>query len=626
MSRLWAVSTRPGVIRLVAVVVFALMAVCARPPEEGAAWRTAFVLLSFAGFGVLAVAWRSNVLSSKEVVLTAVLFRLVVFPLPPVLSDDGYRYVWDGVVQVQAGQNPYRFTPADDALAGMHDEVLFGALNSPDYHSVYPPLSQAIFALGGLAYPLGWMASWYLIKLVLVMAEVGGLVLLCRMVSPRALLLYAWNPLVVIECAGQAHTEALAAPLLILTLWAARQGRGALGGGALAAAGWVKLSPFLLLPFLVRRYGLRAGIVAGGIGLVFALPYAAPYVVEHVRGSLDLYVRSFEFNAGIYYALKGVLWAGTGTDWSKQLGPALQIGFLIATCGVYLLDLRQKMTLATAFSVVLGLFLVFTTTVHPWYLVLLLAVLPLLPERMPWRLYHAAWMWLSAFSMATYWAYVGPSWGATAAVSVGWTGAVGLLAATGVGVALPGILRRRARRKWAWISGHLGDGFLLRDVLDLGAGDGYVGERIAAETDASVVLADVVDFNNTSLPFHRYDGTTLPFDEGGFDLTVLSYVLHHASSPEAVLQEARRVTRGRVAVLESVAVHPLQRRLFVWVDRAANLLRSGGKMGGQDRRLDVRTDAHWRRTFRETGLRVVTTDGRGLCIHRERLYLLEPLL
>ena len=74
----------------------------------------------------------------------ALVLRLAVFWLPPILSDDAYRYVWDGLVQAE-GYNPYLHTPDSPELEALHDEPVYAELNSPDRYTVYPPVSQTRF-------------------------------------------------------------------------------------------------------------------------------------------------------------------------------------------------------------------------------------------------------------------------------------------------------------------------------------------------------------------------------------------------------------------------------------------------------------------------------------------------
>src|SRR5215471_774112 len=81
------------------------------------------------------------------VIVFAALFRLSIIFAPPYLSDDIYRYVWDGRVQ-SAGINPYRYVPADPALIQLRDDEIYRRMNRPDYaHTIYPPLTEAIFFL-----------------------------------------------------------------------------------------------------------------------------------------------------------------------------------------------------------------------------------------------------------------------------------------------------------------------------------------------------------------------------------------------------------------------------------------------------------------------------------------------
>jgi hypothetical protein len=58
------------------------------------------------------------------VIIFAVLFRVGLLFSAPYLSDDIYRYVWDGKVQA-AGVNPYRYIPADPALSHLRDANIF---------------------------------------------------------------------------------------------------------------------------------------------------------------------------------------------------------------------------------------------------------------------------------------------------------------------------------------------------------------------------------------------------------------------------------------------------------------------------------------------------------------------
>ncbi len=606
----------------------------------GAAWRYGLVASAVAAGTCVVLLWRAealwrrhvpsagHVLSVRHVLVGAVLFRLLFVALPPLLSDDAYRYVWDGLVQ-REGVSPYRYRPSDAALAPLQDEPVYDALNSKDYYSVYPSASQLVFALAvtlgyeAFGYEGGWRGSYYLIKLCFVLAEGGGLWLLSRITSARALMLYAWHPLVLVEVAAQPHTEALLVLFLMLAAWAVRRRRAALASVALAAAAHVKLYPLVLMPFLWRRFGWR-GVWPGALALFgLAAPYADAFVLAHMRESLDLYVRLFEFNAGPYYLAKEALHVLTGADWSKTLGPLLRAAFVGVLPVLYVLDARRRWPISRAFLVTLGAFFLCATTVHPWYL---LAVLPLAALRPPaWH-----WQWLGLSSLGTYLFYVGgPYW---PFVWIGWGGWLLLALFSHRDRWLQLLLRRRARRKAQRLASHVPhvphvpEGRPLR-VLDLGAGEGYVGAALAEHVEApvEVTLADVVDLNRTALPHVLYDGRRLPFADDAFDAAVLYFVLHHAERPEHVLREALRVAGGHVLIVESVYTGRWQHCLLRAADRLANRLRGGRAMRAQEAHVRFRTAGAWRNAIERAGGHVASEKHFGSRLHPQVLFVVENI-
>lgn len=353
----------------------------------------------------------------RAVLWGAVVLRLLFLPLLPELTDDPFRYLWDGWLQVE-GMNPYRYVPEDEPLESFRESVLFREMNSQSYYSIYPPLSQLTFLLGGLGQLVDWRLGYYLLKLLYTVAEFGGVALLARMTTARNVLLYAWNPVVLLETAGQGHTEALLVPLLLGLVWAVRRGRAATASMAVAGAGLVKLYPFVLGPFLLRRFGWRAVWPGVLVVTLCSLPYAAPYVLPHMKASVDLFSELFEFNAGPYYLVKYVFWVGTGADWSKVIGPAFRGVFFATLPVLYVVDACRDWSLRRAILWTIGLLFVLSTTVHPWYLVPLLG-LSVLDESPSWH-----WLWLATASVGTYLFYVGGTYWLW--IILGWGGAGGI--------------------------------------------------------------------------------------------------------------------------------------------------------------------------------------------------------
>jgi len=202
----------------------------------------------------------------------AVLFRLSILFAPPYLSDDIYRYVWDGRVQA-AGVNPYRYIPAAPELAQLRDETIYPKINRRDWaKTIYPPVAQVVFFLTTrISESVTWMKATMLgFELVTIWAIAQLLTLLGR---PRQLLLlYAWHPLVVWEFAGSGHVDAVAIALIALA-FLAWQKKSDLGAGlTLACATLVKLFPIVLVPAMLKRGRWK-------IAPVFAVTIITGYVV-----------------------------------------------------------------------------------------------------------------------------------------------------------------------------------------------------------------------------------------------------------------------------------------------------------------------------------------------------------
>ena len=584
------------------------VAVCARPPAAGAGWRAAFVAFALAGAVWAWWALRSWRPSPLAVIAIASGLRAVVFPLDPSLSDDGYRYLWDGRLQAGEGVSPYRFRPSDPALDSFHDEAAYRRMNSPDYFSVYPPLSQAVFAASGAVYGAGWRASWWVLKGIVVAVELAGVLFLIRVVGAPAAALYAWHPLAVVEGAGQGHTEALLVGALGLLLWATAR-RPALAGVAVALAGWIKLWPFALGAIVARWGGARALVAGGAVAALLVVPYASAEAVSHVAESLRLYAGTFDFYSAPYRALKSSLYHRVDDPGglASTVLTAAWAGWLLALVATN--DGSRARGRWAVAALVTG-FVLASPTLHPWHLLPALFVLPLLQAK-------KSILWLTTASLATYLTY---AWPPThdLALWAGWGGAALLWASPQAG--LRPLLRRRAWGKWAKLRGHVPPLRPGARVLDLGAGEGTVSAVAAESLGVAVTGVDVVAYGDASRPLDLYDGRTLPYADGRFDATLVVFVLHHSEDPAAVLREAVRVTGGAVVVLETVWTARWQKPWLERLDRLVNRLRSGAAIDEEP--LDIRSDAEWRRVFTREGIAVRASETfPGL--HPQALYVLE---
>jgi len=316
----------------------------------------------------------------------ALLFRLTLLISAPSLSDDVYRYVWDGRVQL-AGINPYLYAPDAPEVAHLRDG-LYSGINHKDISTIYPPLAQGFFLLVCALHPGLWM-----MKGALVLVELGLILLLLRILrqrgqDPRRVLLYAWNPLPLIEVAGSGHLDVLAVSLLLLALYWLEAGRRLPAVWAAAGAILAKLLPVLALPLFWR--GLRGQRrllwwLPLLVGLGF-LPYAGAGM--QLFAGLEAYLRHWRFNDAFFSLAYQALGQGEpALHQAKLLGAGL-LGL------VALWAWRRAADLYRGAFAVLGAYLLLTPTLHPWYLVWVLPFLALFPS--------PAWLYLSGAVFLAY--------------------------------------------------------------------------------------------------------------------------------------------------------------------------------------------------------------------------------
>ena len=421
MSRAQAVAVLAG------MAATLLLVATARVPEAGAGWRAAFVAVYLAAAAASAwYVWRTP-LGAPAVLLGALAFRLCALPMLPTLSDDGYRYLWDGRLTAEAGVSPYRYRPSDPALSTWHDRPEYRRMNSRDYYSVYPPVGQLAFAAAVWAAPGdGWKSAWWTWKALVVAAELAAVVLLLRVVRPEAVAVYAWSPLAVVEVAGQGHTEALVLLGVAVALAASRRREGGrrwpLASLGLTVAGAVKLYPLALLPLAWRRDGWAGVALSGGVLAATSALFASPDAVAHVGESLGLFFGTFDQYAAPYRTAKALLYPALGAEAGRWASRLLSACFAAGAALAWLADDGSAERLRWTVAAVAVGFLVTATTLHPWYWLPALFLSPLLRSKKPV-------VWLSLLSSASYLGYTTPALDIPVLV-VGWGGALALAWAT----------------------------------------------------------------------------------------------------------------------------------------------------------------------------------------------------
>ncbi|MBF9254181.1 DUF2029 domain-containing protein [Pontibacter sp. 172403-2] len=341
----------------------------------------------------------------------AILFRLLLLFAVPALSDDYFRFVWDGRL-LAAGSNPYLYLPSQllephiMQISGITQE-LYQHLNSQDYYSVYPPVAQAVGWLAIKLFPGNLVGNVVIIRLVLLLADAGNILLLRLLLRKMALpekhvLLYALNPLVIIELIGNLHFEALMIFFLLLALLQLFYLRLLPAGLAFGLAVGVKLLPLLFLPLVLRRLGLQRFMIFGTIMLATVVavfyPLVSTEVLRHILKSVNLYFQKFEFNASLYYVLRWLGFRLAGFNLIMVIGPllsAVTLGAVLSMAAVKRLGSTRRLMGYMAAALAVYLFL--ATTVHPWYITTLLALTVVSHFR-----FAVVWSGLAILSYAAY--------------------------------------------------------------------------------------------------------------------------------------------------------------------------------------------------------------------------------
>lgn len=317
--------------------------------------------------------------------LAIVLRFSLLFALPN-LSDDFYRFIWDGRMIIN-GINPFAQLPSFYAgngfiPPGSYDAFLYTHLNSPGYFTIYPPVCQLVFTLGAFITPGSTLGSVTVMRLIILAAELGSIFLMLILLkayhlSKKRVLLYALNPLVILELSGNLHFEALMIFFLLLSIYLLKNKKPVFSAISFALAIGTKLIPLIFLPLFISRLGLKKAIVyfliTGTTTILLFLPLLSRELIEGLSSSLSLYFHKFEFNAGIYYLVREIGFAAKGYNIIGTAGSAMALLTFTSIIIFSFWEGRKNFSWLKAFMWVLLLYLVFTTTLHPWYVIPLVA-------------------------------------------------------------------------------------------------------------------------------------------------------------------------------------------------------------------------------------------------------------
>lgn len=360
-------------------------------------------------------------------------FRTIFILAIPNLSQDFYRFIWDGRM-ILAGFNPYLYTvesfisacayPVNQALE-LYEGM--GALNAGHFTN-YPPINQLCFVIAAFFANKSILGAAMVMRLLIIATDFGtmhfGIKLLDKLNMPAYnIFWYILNPFIIIELTGNLHFEGVMIFFLIWSLYLLHTGKWKWAAVVLALSISVKLVPLIFLPLFFQWFAKRnvistkqsdekshnqkqdhvilkqsqklsgqhdktskwipafSGIktligfysIVGITTLLLFAPFYSSEFITNYTTTVALWFQNFEFNGSLYYLAREIGYQFRGYNEIKIIGKVIPI--LVISFVLLLSFFRKNKTmpqLITAMLLVLSFYYFTATTVHPWYVATLL--------------------------------------------------------------------------------------------------------------------------------------------------------------------------------------------------------------------------------------------------------------
>ncbi len=356
------------------------------------------------GEGSRGLAWGPTAL----VVGIAIAARIIVLAVgEPALSDDVYRYVFDGG-NLTHGINPYTVRPqdrTDDAQFAERwpgESAVLSRLNNPDMTTIYLPTSQWVFAATELVVPDGRRSpdrSARAHRAVFMVLDIAVIALILAALARARrsawwAALYAWHPLPLAEIAGSGHQESLGIALLLAALLVAdRVPRKVWAWTALLAPA-VLVKPMVLpvAALALKGQRWRAWALSLAVGAVVCTALAAPLwltddgdPLRQLLASTDRFRLKWAHFGSFYEPL---LWTlqHLRPEWTNDRQEVLARRICTALVAVVFAGVwwRGPASLWGRTRCIMLAMVLLSPTAHPWYLLWALAMVPVAPGLVTW--------------------------------------------------------------------------------------------------------------------------------------------------------------------------------------------------------------------------------------------------
>ncbi|HUH27622.1 mannosyltransferase [Gelidibacter sp.] len=341
----------------------------------------------------------------KLLVIFSIVLRVVFLLATPNLSQDFYRFIWDGRMILE-GFNPYLFTPESFISMGQFPvaqaQELYqgmGTLNASHFTN-YPPVKQIIFMIAAIFSGKSILGSVVVFRVFIIAADIGTLYVGKKLLEGLKLPVHNifWfilNPFIIIELTGNLHFEGIMIFFLLLSLYLLHSGKWKTAAVIFALSVSVKLIPLLFLPLFLQYFlknNQSIDLVKNGsnssstsplsftkligfygiIGitnlLLFAPFYSSEFIYNYSK-TVGLWFSTFEFNASLYYIAREIGYRLTGYNEIAIIGkyiPLITIFTLLILTFFRKNTTTKQLIVSMLFAVSIYFFI--STTIHPWYL------------------------------------------------------------------------------------------------------------------------------------------------------------------------------------------------------------------------------------------------------------------
>ena len=328
-----------------------------------------------------------NTSNIKFLIYCSFLFRAIFILAIPNLSQDFYRFIWDGRMIIE-GFNPYLYTPesfitqgqfpvtqAQELYAGM------GMLNG-NHFTNYPPINQLCFLISSLFTGKNILGSVIVLRFLIIAADFGtlyfGQKLLKKFNLPKhQIFWYILNPFIIIELTGNLHFEGVMIFFLVWSLYLLHSKKWMAAAIVFALSVSVKLIPLLFLPLLFQKLGWKKSIgfyaIVGLFTILLFSPFYSAEFVYNYAETVGLWFQNFEFNASLYYLARAIGYGITGFNEIAIIGKIIPVLVIIFVIIISLFrNNNTSLKLISGMLIALAFYYFTATTVHPWYLATLL--------------------------------------------------------------------------------------------------------------------------------------------------------------------------------------------------------------------------------------------------------------